>query len=127
MPYIEALFGMIVKPLTNGGWVQSPAQIKSSAIGEWFLFWLCWVFTALCEFSLVTVSRGYSLLWCASFPLGVVSLLSEWCMDLVALWHMESSQTRDRTHVPCIGRQILIHCTTREVPWPPVPVLGPFP
>ena len=28
---------------------------------------------------------------------------------------MESSLTRDRTHVPCIGRQILIHYTTREV------------
>ena len=28
---------------------------------------------------------------------------------------MESSQTRDWTHVPCIGRQILIHCTTTEV------------
>ena len=28
---------------------------------------------------------------------------------------MESSLTRDQTHVPCIGRQILIHCGTREV------------
>ena len=29
---------------------------------------------------------------------------------------VESSQTRDRTHVPCIGRQILLtHCTTRKV------------
>ena len=29
---------------------------------------------------------------------------------------MGSSQTRDRTRLPCIGRQILNHCTTREVP-----------
>ena len=28
---------------------------------------------------------------------------------------MEFSQTRDWTHVLCIGRWILIHCTTREV------------
>ena len=28
--------------------------------------------------------------------------------------HVESSQTRDRTLVPCIGRWILSHCTTRE-------------
>ena len=28
---------------------------------------------------------------------------------------MGSSWTRDQTHVPCIGRQILIYCTTREV------------
>ena len=27
---------------------------------------------------------------------------------------MVSSWTRARTHVPCIGRQILNHCTTRE-------------
>ena len=27
-----------------------------------------------------------------------------------------SSLTRDQTCVPCIGRQILNHCTTREVP-----------
>ena len=29
--------------------------------------------------------------------------------------HVESSQTRGRTHVPCTGRRVLIHCTTREV------------
>ena len=28
---------------------------------------------------------------------------------------MESSRSRDQTCVPCIGRQILIHCATREV------------
>ena len=26
------------------------------------------------------------------------------------------SETRDQTHVPCIGRQILNHCATRKVP-----------
>ena len=31
------------------------------------------------------------------------------------MWDL-SSPTRDRTHVPCIGRQILDHWTTREVP-----------
>ena len=28
---------------------------------------------------------------------------------------MESSRTRDRTHVPCVGRQTIIHSTTRQV------------
>ena len=42
-------------------------------------------------------------------------LSSLWRMGLVAPWHVESSWTRDRTHVPCIGRQILNHCATREV------------
>ena len=30
--------------------------------------------------------------------------------------HVGSSQTRARTPVPCIGRQILNHCATREAP-----------
>ena len=33
--------------------------------------------------------------------------------------HVGSSQTRARTRVPCIGRQILNHCATREAPRPP--------
>ena len=36
-------------------------------------------------------------------------------MGLVAPRHVGSSRTRARTRVPCIGRQILNHCTTREV------------
>ena len=34
----------------------------------------------------------------------------------VAPRHVESSQTRDPACVPCIGRQILTHCTTRGAP-----------
>ena len=46
--------------------------------------------------------------------------LGEWAsvvlvMGLVAPQHVESSWTRDQTHVSCIGRQILIYYTTREV------------
>ena len=35
-------------------------------------------------------------------------------MRLVALRHVGSSWSRDRTCVPCIGRQILNHWITRE-------------
>ena len=38
-----------------------------------------------------------------------------WCTGPVALQHVDSSQTRDRTHVPCSDRQIFIHCASREV------------
>ena len=38
------------------------------------------------------------------------------CPGLAAPWHVEYSWTRDRTHVPCIGRWTLNHWTTREVP-----------
>ena len=37
-----------------------------------------------------------------------------WLTGLVAPWHVGSSQTRARTRFPCIGRQILNHCATRE-------------
>ena len=39
-----------------------------------------------------------------------------WLTGLVAPRHAGSSQTRARTRVPCIGRQILNHCATRETP-----------
>ena len=88
--------------------------------------------------------RGYSSLWCAGFLLWWLVLLQStgsrctgfsscgtraqqlwlagsraqaqqlWCTGLVALRHVGSSCTRARTCVPCIGRRILNHCTTRE-------------
>ena len=39
-----------------------------------------------------------------------------WLTGPVAPRHVGSSQTRARTRVPCIGRQTLNHCATREVP-----------
>ena len=56
----------------------------------------------------------------------VASLLVEqglWAYQLKQLWHtglaaprhVGSFQTRDQVHAPCMGRWILIHCTTREV------------
>ena len=38
-----------------------------------------------------------------------------WHTSFVAPQYVKSSQTRDRTRVPCTGRQVFIHCTTREV------------
>ena len=51
-----------------------------------------------------------------------------WLTGLVAPQHVGSSWTRARTYVPCIGRQILNHCATREVPCPSlfVPLLKAF-
>ena len=37
-----------------------------------------------------------------------------WLTGPVAPRHVGSPQTRARTHVPCISRQILNHCATRE-------------
>ena len=83
-------------------------------------FWLLWVFAA-CGPSLVAVSIGYYSLRCAGFSLLWLLL---WlpgsraqaqylrCSGLVTLG---SSQTRDWTHVPYIGRRTLNQQTSREV------------
>ena len=63
---------------------------------------------------------GFSC-WGPSAPgaqASVVAVLGLWLwhMGLVAPRHVKSSWTRDQTHVPCTGRQILNHWTTRKVP-----------
>ena len=85
-------------------------------------------------FSLVAVSKGSSLVVVcriltvvASEPpqsmdsVVVLQLLGYraqaqqlWLMSLVTLWHVGSSQTRDRTRVSCTGRKILYHWAIRE-------------
>ena len=83
-----------------------------------FLIWLLWVFfDAWAGYSLVAVCR---LLIVVAFS----------CCKAHALEHADSAvvvhelscptscgifQTRDQTHVSCIGRWILNHWTTREV------------
>lgn len=39
-----------------------------------------------------------------------------WCTGLAAPWHEGSSQIRDQTCAPCIGKPILYYCATREAP-----------
>ena len=88
-------------------------------------FWLHWIFIALLGLALVVVSGGLSLLWYSAFLLRWLLFL--WSMgskymgfsscssDPVAPWHVESSQSRNRTRVLCMGRQTVIHWATREV------------
>ena len=69
-------------------------------------FWLHWV--------LVVAHRILVVL--SVFSLVEVHGLSElWLLGLVVLSHVESSPTSDWTHIPCIGKWILNHWTTREV------------
>ena len=77
-------------------------------------FWLLWVFIAARRFSLVAVSKGAPPCEFSLWAL-VHRLQQLWLVGLIALWHVGSSQIRDQTRVPCIGRWILNHWTTREV------------
>ena len=86
--------------------------------------WLCWVFISVQGLSLVAASGDHSSSRCAGLSLSRPFLLRStgsrcegsalWLTGLVAPWHVGSSQTRARTRVPCIGRQTLNHCATRE-------------
>ena len=84
------------------------------------LSFLCVGFLCLWQTGLLS-SCGVRASHCGGFScwgaqaLGCVGLSSWGHMGLVALQHVGSSRTRDQTHVPCIGRQILIHSTTRKV------------
>ena len=91
----------------------------------WIYFWLHWIFIAswafssCCELFIECFIDCCSSSKCLGFSLWWFLLLQSTGsrhMGLVAP-HVKSSQIRDRTHVPCIGRQILISSTTREVPW----------
>ena len=77
-------------------------------------FWLCQVFVVR-GLSLVVVSGGHPLLgaWASVIVACGFSGCGSWA--LVAPWHAKCSWTRDQTCVPCSGKWILTHCTTREV------------
>ena len=67
--------------------------------------------------------RGYCLAAVYRLLIALASLVAEHGLQSAdsvvtahaALWHVESSQTRDRTCDPCIGRRIPNHWATREV------------
>ena len=70
--------------------------------------------------------QGCSSLQCAGSSLRWLLLLvlltgfrvqaqSLWHVGFSCPWHVKSFQIRDQTCVPCSGRQIPIHSTTREV------------
>ena len=76
-------------------------------------------------FSLAVESRELPLSAVRWLPTAVAAAVEEhrlsaqaqqlWHVGIVALQRVGSSQSRDRTHVPCTGRRNLIHCATREV------------
>ena len=79
-------------------------------------FWRIFVISGCCSFS---KARCRLLIAVASLT-AEPGLRGTWAyslrhMSLVVMRHVESSWTRDWTRVPCIGRQILNHRTSKEV------------
>ena len=112
----------------------------------YFYFWLPWVFVAVRRLFSSCGERGLLFVVVPGLLIGCLLLLQSmgsrhmgfsscgiraqqlwiagsraqaqqlWCTGLAAPQHVGSSQTRARTRVLCTGRQILNHCSTREVP-----------
>ena len=93
-----------------------------------FLFKSYHLFVYFCLSQIFFAVHVLSLVAASQFLIVVAFLVAEhrlqacrlqqlqW-MSLVALQHAGSSQNRAQNHVPCIHRQILKHCTTRDVPF----------
>ena len=75
------------------------------------LYYLVHPLLFLAALGLCCCMKPFSFFGPQSLECGLQQL---WYSGLVAPLHVRSSQTRDRTHVPCHGRWILIHWTTRE-------------
>ena len=76
-------------------------------------FWLWCIFITACRLSLV----GFSLVVVRGLLIAVDSLIvtCNFLSQLPRAWYVESSQSRDQTCVPCIGKWILTHWITKEV------------
>ena len=74
-------------------------------------------------FGCAVAARGLSLVAERGYSPAAASRLGSWDAwaqqlrrtGLATAWHVKPSQARDQTRVPCIGRWILYHWTTREV------------
>ena len=84
--------------------------VGSSFLCEGFLQ-LWQVGAALCRGARASHYHGLS---CCGAQAPDVQAQQLWLTCPVAPRHVGSSQTRARTHVPCIGRQTLSHCATKE-------------
>ena len=124
----QGLYILYIKYINVAGWLETgilsllfwSVQITQCL----FSFGCAGPFFAARGLSLGAASRNYTNC-CAGFSLLQLLLLQSTsfgaqaqylcCLSLVAPRHMVSSQTRDQTCVPCTGRWILYHWTTREV------------
>ena len=81
-----------------------------------YYIFVCAGSSLLCKLFSSCSERGFSLQWLLLLrSTGLRAEAQElWDSGLVALWHVGSSQIRDRIHVSRTGRQILYHRATRE-------------
>ena len=94
-----------------------------SCVGLSFFGYLCYTvgaFSSCGKQGLVSSCCAWASHWggfsCGAWAPGSLGLVALWHVGLAALWQVGSSQFRDQTYIPGIGRQIFNHWTTKEVP-----------
>ena len=92
-----------------------------------YYLWLCWVFVSVQGLSLVVASGGHSSSQCAGLSLSRPLLLWSTGSRRAGSVIVAHGPSRSAAYgilpdqgpnpCPCIGRQILNHCATREAPF----------
>ena len=137
--FVELLFSKVAVHFRQRMYVDSGFPVSSLALVIACLlknnFYFTYLFLTVLHlrccsgFFLVVVNWGCSSLQCTGFSLQWLLLLPStgskahrlqylWRTGLVALQHVGSSWTRDRTCDSCIDRWILYHWAVREAPLP---------
>ena len=114
--FILFIFGHVGSSLLRAGFLQlrrAGATLRCGARASYCGGFSCCGAQVLGERASVVVARGLQQLWLAGSRAQARQL---WRTGLVAPRHIGSSRTRAHTRVPCIDRQILNHCATREAP-----------
>ena len=109
--------------------VKVTSELFPSSLNDCYIAWhkLCFIHFVLishvhsskcvcvCE-CMLSHAQLFATPWTAACPcFSVHGILQTRTLERVAIsFSMGSSWPRDRTHVSCIGRQILYHCTTWE-------------
>ena len=109
--FIYLFIGCVGSSLLRTGFLQLQRAETTLHCGVWASHcggFSCCGARALGAWASVVVAHGLSS--CGS------QAQQLWCVGLVTPRHVGYSWTRERTCVPYIGRQILNHCATREVP-----------
>ena len=75
-----------------------------SGCGEWGLFFSC----------SAPASHCWCFSCCGAQALGTQASVVGALRPSCSVWHVGSFQTRNKTHVLCFGRLILVHWTTTE-------------
>ena len=99
-----AALGLCCSSQALSSWSEWGATLRGQCVG-FSLRWLLSLRSTGCRMRALAVV-AYELSSCGSQALE--SRFSRH-MSLVAPWHVESPHTRDGTHVPWVGRQILHH------------------